>query len=285
MPGRSREVNSVTSFVKAVIRLFALGLFVTVGVAMTVYSAAAPAPSVPPAPGSKADGPIPNETYSWRPVAIGGGGFITGMSSDVNGITRVVRTDVHGAYIWNEVAGRWAQLATAAAMPVADRVQSGMNEGAYEVVVAPNDPTRLYMAIKNRVYRSDDKGQSWAMRSAYAPFPHPFDANSEFRLYGPFMAVSPDDANLVFIGTAEDGLWRSTDGAVTWSRVASVPAGSDLRPEPGCKVQVSRSGLDLPLAPLSGLPPMQPRLATASSLPVTRPACSCHLLQQAMPSP
>jgi hypothetical protein len=233
MLGRSGRVNSVNSFGKAIVRLFALALFVTGGVAMTVYSAAAPVPPLPPPPGSATDGPIPNETYLWRPVAIGGGGFITGMSSDATGITRVVRTDVHGAYSWNETAGRWAQLATATAMPASDRVQSGMNEGAYEVVVAPGDPKRLYMAIKGRVFRSDDSGHSWGMRSTYAPFPHPFDANSEFRLYGPFMAVSPDDANLVLIGTAQDGLWRSTDGAATWSQVASVPAGADLRPEAG----------------------------------------------------
>ncbi|MDJ0391463.1 hypothetical protein QMO56_25495 [Roseomonas sp. E05] len=169
------------------------------------------------------------EAYQWRHVAIGGGGFITGYDADPAGRTRVVRADVYGAYLWREDLDRWVQLANSASMPEADRRQNGVAEGVYEIAVAPSRPSRIYMAVKGLVYRSDDRGASFASPVREAPFPFDWDANSEFRHAGPFLAVSPLDPDLVLLGTPSDGVWRSADGARSWSRVASVPAGS--RPE------------------------------------------------------
>lgn len=182
---------------------------------------------------SKAAGPVAGEAYLWRPVAIGGGGFVTGIAADDQGNTRVIRTDVHGAYRWDAKADRWEQLVTAASMPEAARVQNGMNEGAYEIAVAPGDGRRLYLAIKGAVYRSDDRGRHWTRPTGAGLDPLTFYPNGEFRLYGPFLAVSPIDPNLLFLGTPGAGLWRSNDGAASWSRVADVPAGADLRPAAG----------------------------------------------------
>ncbi|WP_457107428.1 WD40/YVTN/BNR-like repeat-containing protein [Methylobacterium sp. P5_C11] len=169
------------------------------------------------------------ESYLWRSVKLGGGGFITGYSSDVSGVTRVVRADVYGAYIWSDTANRWVQLVTAASMPSTFRVQNGMNEGVYEVVVAPSDPRRIYLALKGRVFTSQDGGRSFAASST-APFAHGFDPNSEFRNSGPFITVDPERPDVALFGTPADGLWRSEDAGLTWSRVPSVPPAKDLRP-------------------------------------------------------
>ena len=69
------------------------------------------------------------QAYSWRPVAIGGGGFITGYSADARGLTRTVRTDVYGAYLWQPEANRWLQLVTTASMPSEDHKPMTLNEG------------------------------------------------------------------------------------------------------------------------------------------------------------
>ncbi|MCU4181154.1 WD40/YVTN/BNR-like repeat-containing protein [Bosea sp. BH3] len=175
--------------------------------------------------------PAPASTYLWKRVAVGGGGFITGYDSDARGLTRVVRADVHGAYLWDEAQNRWVQLVTAANMPAEFRIQRGMDAGAYEVVVAPSRPERIYLAIKGHVLRSDDRGQSFVNTTAKPPFPLAFDANSEFRNYGPFMAISPDDPDLVLFGSPRDGLWRSGDGGGQWEPVQTVPAAQDLRPD------------------------------------------------------
>lgn len=181
----------------------------------------------PPPALSTAGGPVANETYQWRPVAVGGGGMISGMAMDPSGKTFVIRTDVYGAYVWDQKANRWDQLVNAAGMPALDRVQNGAAEGVYEIVVAPSRPDRLYMAINGHVYRSDDRGAHWVITGAGNPFPLTWDANSEFRLHGPFMAVDPTNPDLILLGTPGNGLWRSADAGATWGRVASVPASVD----------------------------------------------------------
>lgn len=168
------------------------------------------------------------ETYRWRPVAIGGGGFITGYSTDVRGLTRVIRTDVYGAYLWLANEGRWAQLVNSATMPVNVRTQDGVNEGVYEITVAPSDPQRIYMVIKGQVYRSDNQGKRFVKTGFVPTDPALFDPNSRFRHAGPFMAVDPANPARLLLGTSGQGLWRSLDAGRTWAKVESVPDSKSL---------------------------------------------------------
>ncbi len=208
---------------------FALAIVAAGGVAW--WSGVGQTPALRPPPAlSNAGAPVGDERYQWKPVAVGGGGMISGLSFDPAGKTFVVRTDVHGGYIWDAAANRWSQLVSAAAMPAIDRVQNGGAEGVYEIAVAPSRPQRIYMAIKGRVYRTDDRGENWSLASAGNPFPFTWNANSEFRLHGPFLAVHPSNPDLLFLGTPGNGMWRSTNAGVSWSRVASVPVSVDRAP-------------------------------------------------------
>ncbi|CAN5615569.1 RICIN domain-containing protein [soil metagenome] len=190
-------------------------------------------PHTPPPALSTAGGPVRGEHYQWRPVAIGGGGMISGLSMDPSGKTFVIRTDVYGGYVWNARADRWSQLVTSASMPDIDRTQNGAAEGVYGIAVAPSKPQTIFMAIKGRVYRSDDQGRSWTLPSAGNPFPFAWDANNEFRLHGPFLAVDPANPDLVLLGTPANGLWRSANAGASWTRVATVPTSIDRQHRAG----------------------------------------------------
>lgn len=169
-------------------------------------------------------GPVVGERYRWAPVKIGGGGFMTGLAFDKTGETFVARTDVHGAYIWNAAQDAWVLLGTAATMPEADRQQNGLNEGVYEVAVAPSRADRIYMITKSRLYRSDDRGDSWVRTGDSGPFPAIFDPNSRFRHYSPHIAVSPENPDELFVGLPTSGVWHSSDGGTSWRRPAGLPA-------------------------------------------------------------
>jgi photosystem II stability/assembly factor-like uncharacterized protein len=164
--------------------------------------------------------PIP---YVWKPVAIGGGGFITGYAADRSGATRVIRSDVYGAYLWSNEDDRWKQLIVASAMPPDWRGQRRLSEGVFEIAVAPGDKDRIYVAMGATVFRSANRGRTFSA-AAQMPSPLRLDANSPFRTYGPFMAVSPVDENLVLLGTPADGLLRSEDGGGAWTKAANIPA-------------------------------------------------------------
>lgn len=193
--------------------------------------------TTPPPAAIAAEGPTTDEHYSWHPVAIGGGGFITGLSADNKGMTFVARSDVHGAWIWQPSHDRWELLVTAASMPADALHQNGMNEGVYEIAVAPSDAQRIYLAVKGAVYRSTDRGGHW-WRPAVSPFPKDFDPNGPNRHYGPFLSIDPASPDHVLFGPPKAGLWRSADGGSTWRRVSGLPAlarvsGMDTNRPPG----------------------------------------------------
>lgn len=176
---------------------------------------------------SGAAGPVAREVYSWQPVAIGAGGFITGQNFDASGATHLARTDVFGAYLWSQRHDRWVQLVTADTMPIADQADDALTGGVYEVVAAPSRPDRLYMAVRRALYRSDDCGRHF-VRAGQRPLD--LNPNGEYRTTGPFIAVSPNDPDLVLFSTQKEGVWRSSDAGRTWTRLTEADGGEAGRP-------------------------------------------------------
>ena len=187
--------------------------------AASLAAASCQAPDgAPPAAEEEPRSPQCPTCYTWRPLRIGGGGWVTGIDISPDGSTRVVRTDTYGAYVWE--SGRWRQLVTRDSMPADDGAAAG-NAGVYEIRVAPSAPSRLYMAYRGFVYRSDDRGARWA-RTAFAHVE--MDANDPSRILGPKMAVDPANPDVVYAGTPRDGLFVTINGGATWQRVTAVPA-------------------------------------------------------------
>ncbi|WP_407668232.1 WD40/YVTN/BNR-like repeat-containing protein, partial [Novosphingobium rosa] len=230
MTTRTRREISYDQFVQRRRRrwpwlvLGVIGLGAAGAAGTLLHSSQIQARHAPPPALSAAGAPVANEAYQWSHVAIGGGGFITGLSFDAAGNTMVARTSLYGAYIWSPQSNRWVQLMTAQTMPEGDRVQGTQASGVYEIAVAPSNPARIFMAARGHVYRSDDSGAHWV--ASTASFPEVWGANSPFRTNGPFLKLSPTNADLVFLGTS-GGLWRSTNAGGSWQRVPSVPASVD----------------------------------------------------------
>lgn len=160
----------------------------------------------------------------WRPAVIGGGGYVTGMDFSSDGTQRCFRTDTYGAYCWN--GAEWSQVVTSASMPPAD-FGPGSGEGVYDLRIAQSSPAIMYMGFLGKVYRTADRGVSWTA-TAFAqvghddndPSMHP---NDNKKYTSGKIAVDPDDPNHVLVGTALDGLWRTTNGGTSWTQIVTVP--------------------------------------------------------------
>lgn len=164
---------------------------------------------------------FPDHGYTWAPLAVGGGGFITGLDLHPDGRTRLARTDTYGAYLWNATADRWEQLVTASRMPPEDRRISA--QGVMDVAAAPSDANRFYLFYDNHLYRSDNAGGTW-QRTAFPPSTGN-DPNDAYRTSRRPLAIDPRNADVVYVGTTVDGLRRTLDGGATWTTVTAVPAG------------------------------------------------------------
>ncbi|HVH18029.1 MAG TPA: hypothetical protein VNF72_07000 [Myxococcota bacterium] len=165
-------------------------------------------------------------SYDWQPLRIGGGGWLTGLDISADGTTRVVRTDTYGAYVWDAETSRWMQLVTSESLPV-DEVDVERAQGVYEIRVAPNDASRLYMAFDGRVFRSDTRGERWTA-TTFARV-SAMDPNDAFRTWGEKMAIDPANPDHVLVGTPRDGLFATRDGGAHWRKVADVPAGGQFQ--------------------------------------------------------
>ena len=168
--------------------------------------------------------------YTWKSVQMVGGGFVDGIvfHPTAKGV-RYARTDMGGAYRWNDTTKRWE--------PILDWVPyENLNwMGVESIALDPADPNRVYLACgtytnprtpDGAILRSSDRGKTFQ----YTNVPFKFGGNENGRGNGERMAVDPNDGNILYLGTRLAGLWKSTDRAVTWSKVESFPDVTEAAP-------------------------------------------------------
>src|SRR5581483_6726397 len=144
----------------------------------------------------------PVSSTSWQPLDVGAGGYVDGINIAPNG-TMVVRTDTYGAYIWN--GSEWQQLVTATSMPATFSSPNNLAndaQGVYEIQIAPSNTNILYMMFEGDVFKSSNDGTTWTQTSFAQVTESPKDS---FRGYGQKMAVDPNNPNVVYVGTPQNG--------------------------------------------------------------------------------
>src|SRR5579875_1452170 len=169
-------------------------------------------------------GQVPRqEPYLWKNVQIVGGGFVDGVIFHPTAAgVRYARTDMGGAYRWNQKTSRW--------QPILDWVPyKDVNlMGIESIAVDPSDPRRVYLACgtytnattpNGAILRSDDGGRSFQRTNV----PFKFGGNEDGRGNGERLAVDPRAGRILVLGTRHDGLWRSADYGANWTKVASFP--------------------------------------------------------------
>jgi len=164
-----------------------------------------------------------SEPYTWKNVQMVGAGFVDGIIFHPNAKgVRYARTDMGGAYRWNDSTKRWE--------PILDWIPyEDLNlMGVESIALDANDPNRVYLACgtytnprtpDGAILRSSDRGKTFQRTNV----PFKFGGNENGRGNGERMAVDPNDGHILYLGTRHNGLWKSTDAAVTWSRVDSFP--------------------------------------------------------------
>lgn len=170
--------------------------------------------------------PVPEGTrlnYDWKPVAIGGGGFVSGLAFHPRepGLM-VARTDMGGAYRRDRIPGPWQPLLDGLSLADVNLV------GVESLALDPNDPDALFLACgtytgptapNGALLRSFDRGRSWQR----TPLPFKLGANEGGRGNGERLAIDPHDGRVLYLGTRHDGLWMSRDRGASFKRIDSFP--------------------------------------------------------------
>ncbi|ROP36774.1 cellulose binding domain-containing protein [Saccharothrix texasensis] len=199
-------------------RLLALTTAVVAALGVVLVTAAA-SPATPTAAA------VPEQPHTWRNVEIQGGGFVPGIVfSPAEKDLIYARTDIGGAYRWDQATGRW--------IPLLDWV--GWDEWGYNGVASiapdPENADKVYAAVgmytnswdphNGAILRSADRGATWQRTE----LPFKLGGNMPGRGMGERLSVDPNDGRVLYFGAPSGkGLWRSTDSGATWSQVTSFP--------------------------------------------------------------
>ncbi|HVW21492.1 MAG TPA: xyloglucanase [Opitutaceae bacterium] len=196
---------------------------------------------------SAAAAAAPFQAYTWRNLAIHGGGYVTGLVYHPSEPDLLyARTDVGGAYRWDAARRAWRPITDIFSRAGGD---SDL-DGVLSLALDPRDPDKVYLACGEytserahpaAVLWSADRGRTWGATA----LPFRLGANEDGRGAGERLAVDPHDGRVLFLGTSRDGLWASTDAGRHWRAAGGLPgrqgitfvlfdaaSGADGRPTP-----------------------------------------------------
>jgi hypothetical protein len=109
-----------------------------------------------------------------------------------------------------------AAAAAGAAAAAASWSPIGPPDGSFQVLPAPSDPATIYATAGNGgMWRSHDGGVTWSYAGALG--------NASL------VAVAPDQPATVY-ASALFALWKSTDGAATWTQLTTTVASATIAP-------------------------------------------------------
>lgn len=173
--------------------------------------------------------------FSWKSVHIGGsGGFAPGIvfHPKTKGVA-YARTDIGGLYRLN-ADDSWT--------PVTDTItdhENWHNWGIDALALDPQDDNKVYAAAglytnswdpdNGTIIRSSDRGATWS----FAELPFKLGGNMPGRGMGERLAVDPANPDILYFGARSgNGLWKSTDGGASFSKVTSYTAVGTYIPDP-----------------------------------------------------
>ena len=189
--------------------------------------------STDPGSGTDASGaqpslPAADSGWSYSQLAMGGGGFVSGVFSTSEEGLYYARTDVGGAYRWDKGQGKWISLSY-------DITEADVGlMGIDGMAIDPDAPQNIYLLAgtsyfsngKSCVMISKDYGSTFETVDVTELIK--VSGNGMGRQNGERIAIDPVDKNILFVGGRTGGLIKSVDGGKTWAPVDSLANATDL---------------------------------------------------------
>lgn len=163
--------------------------------------------------------------YTWSRAKTGaGGGFIPAViyNESEEGLV-YTRTDMGGAYRLDKETQTW--------IPLTDWISfDDWNYlGVESLATDPVETNRVYLAAgtytndwggNGAILRSKDKGETWEKTE----LPFKIGGNMPGRSMGERLVIDPNANNVLYLGTHNQGLWKSEDYGETWNKVEGFTA-------------------------------------------------------------
>ncbi|GCE13984.1 CBM96 family carbohydrate-binding protein [Tengunoibacter tsumagoiensis] len=200
-------------------KVLASGLLISVVILALIVTVKFPTPSAHAADISN--------TYNWKQLKIGGGGWITGIVAQPTTPNLLyARADVGGLYKWNESTQAWTQLLVAGAVPN----PTSSDYQVESVATSKSNNQVVYAAVgitydftndtpSGRILKSTNQGQTWTDNGQRWKI----NGNADNRQESERLVIDPNNENIVYFGSRNMGLWRTIDGGQNWTQISQVP--------------------------------------------------------------
>jgi len=160
---------------------------------------------------------------SYTSVKWAGGGYVTGLVyHPTTAGLMYARTDVGGAYRWNNSNGSWT--------PITDGTGFNGGEsdfhGVESIALDPTNDQLVYLVTgmytkdggdnpsNGRIYASSNRGLTWT----HYDLPFPVGGNEGGRAIGERLKLDPTNPSTMFYASRTAGLWKSTNSGQTWTQ-------------------------------------------------------------------
>lgn len=164
--------------------------------------------------------------YTWKNLKVGGAGFVSGITASRWEKNLVyARTDVGGAYRWDEATGSWNPL-----LDWAPSSDAGI-QGVSAIALDAQDPARVYMVTgisyfgggKTLLLRSTDRGANFDTVNLTSKLK--INGNGGGRHLGDRLAVDPNLPTRLIVGSgsSQNGAFLSNDRGSTWTQITALP--------------------------------------------------------------
>lgn len=159
----------------------------------------------------------PQAQFTFSQVAMGGGGFVSGVFATSEEGLYYARTDVGGSYRYNKDTQKWEAMSYD--ISEEDRGLLGIDGLAF----GEKDPNKVYMLAGTEYFSngltcllySDDYGKTWNRTDLTEMIKA--HGNGMGRGNGERIAVDPKNSDIVYVGGRTGGMIKSTDGGKTFT--------------------------------------------------------------------
>lgn len=157
-------------------------------------------------------------------VAIGGGGAVTGVYADPTTSGRFyMRTDVGGIFRMDSGSTQWKPISEGFSY-----TNNGNDYGINSVAIDPNNAGTIYAYTgkynytnySSHIYKSTNAGDTWVPKGIPTGLQGLSNLMDHSRS-GEKLAVDPNNSNVLYIASLNVGLWKSTNGSTSWTKVMS----------------------------------------------------------------
>ncbi len=166
---------------------------------------------------------VADNGWDYGQVSVGGGGFVTGVFATCEKDVYYARTDVGGAYRWDEAKQQWKSLNYWVSED--DVGLMGISALAVDPTNAANvyllAGTEYFSGGKTCLLKSTDYGATFTVVDLTSMIK--VHGNCMGRGNGERLAVDPNNPSILFAGGNTGGMLKSTDAGLTWEPVSSFP--------------------------------------------------------------